>query len=103
MLAQVPAGTTRSWPTVVGYRLRSVLLDEPTAIVHDWFQGFHGSERVVDTIRSGFFGEEGAPDILTFAAARQILPDELAARIVRESQLSSLPGVRQVGHEAGRW
>jgi glycosyltransferase involved in cell wall biosynthesis len=87
----------------VGYRLRSVLLDEPTAIVHDWFQGMHGSERVVDTIRSGLFGRDRKPDILTFAAARDVLPDELAERIVRESRLSSLPGLRQAGHRTGRW
>ena len=65
---------------MVGYRLRSVLLDEPTAIVHDWFQGMHGSERVVDTIRSGLFGRDRAPDILTFVAARDVLPAELRAR-----------------------
>jgi glycosyltransferase involved in cell wall biosynthesis len=80
-----------------------VLLDEPTAIVHDWFQGMHGSERVVETMRSGLFRPEREPDILTFAAAREVLPPELAQRIVRESWLSSLPGVRQVGREAGRW
>jgi glycosyltransferase involved in cell wall biosynthesis len=78
-------------------------LDEPTAIVHDWFQGMHGSERVVDAIRSGLFRQEREPDILTFAAARDVLPGELARRIVRESRLAALPGVRQVGREAGRW
>lgn len=80
-----------------------MLLDEPTAIVHDWFQGMHGSERVVETMRSGLFQRGREPDILTFAAARDVLPPELARRIVRESRLGSLPGVRQVGREAGRW
>jgi glycosyltransferase involved in cell wall biosynthesis len=80
-----------------------VLLEEPTAIVHDWFQGMHGSERVVDLIRSGFFDDGREPDIFTFAAAREVLPDELARSIVRESRLGSLPGIRQVGREAGRW
>jgi glycosyltransferase involved in cell wall biosynthesis len=80
-----------------------VLLDEPTALVHDWFQGMHGSERVVETIRSGLFGAGREPDILTFAAARDVLPDELALRIVRESRLGTLPGIRQVGRESGRW
>ena len=80
-----------------------MLLDEPTAIVHDWFQGMHGSERVVDTIRSGLFAGDREPDILTFAAAREVISDELARRIVRESRLSSLPGIRQVGHRPGRW
>jgi glycosyltransferase involved in cell wall biosynthesis len=87
----------------VGYRLRSVLLEEPTAIVHDWFQGMHGSERVVDLIRTGFFGDGLEPDIFTFAAARELLPDELAERIVGESRLGSLPGIRQVGRDDGRW
>lgn len=78
-------------------------IGEPTAIAHDWFQGMHGSERVVDLIRSGLFGDERLPDIFTFAAARNVLSDELAHRIVRESRLGSLPGIRQVGREAGRW
>jgi glycosyltransferase involved in cell wall biosynthesis len=78
-------------------------IDEPGAIVHDWFQGMHGSERVVDTIRTGLFGREREPDILTFAAARDVIPEALAERIVRESRLGSMPGIRQVGREAGRW
>jgi glycosyltransferase involved in cell wall biosynthesis len=78
-------------------------IDEPTAIAHDWFQGMHGSERLVDLIRSGLFGDERRPDIFTFAAARNVLPEELAHRIVRESRLGSLPGIRQVGRKAGRW
>lgn len=80
-----------------------MLLDEPTALVHDWFQGMHGSERVVDAIRTGLFRAEGEPDILTFAAAKGVIPDELARRIVRESRLASLPGIRQAGREGGRW
>lgn len=78
-------------------------LGERTAIVHDWFQGMHGSERVVDTIRTGLFEHDRQPDIFTFAAARELIPDELARRIVRESRLTTLPGVRQVGREPGRW
>ena len=87
----------------MGYRLDLVLLDEPTAIAHDWFQGMHGSERVVDRIRSGLFGYDRQPDIVTFAAAREVLPNELTRCIVRESRLSSLPGIRQVGRHGGRW
>jgi glycosyltransferase involved in cell wall biosynthesis len=87
----------------VGYRLRPVLLDEPTAIVHDWFQGMHGSERVVDLIRSDLVGDGNEPDIFTFGVAREVIPDELAHRIVHESRLASLPGIRQVGREPGRW
>ncbi|MDQ3721794.1 MAG: glycosyltransferase [Actinomycetota bacterium] len=74
-----------------------------TAIVHDWFQGFHGSERVVDAIRSGLFEPGNRPDVFTFHAARELLPPELAGSIVRESRLASLPGMRQRGHDPGLW
>ena len=80
-----------------------MLLDEPTAIVHDWFQGMHGSERLVETLRSGLFRSDRGPDVLTFTAAREVIPDELARRIVRESRVAALPGIRQVGRSAGRW
>jgi glycosyltransferase involved in cell wall biosynthesis len=73
------------------------------AIVHDWFQGFHGSERVVEAMRSGLFAPGHAPDIFTFHAARELLPEPLARAIVRESRLTRLPGIRQRGHEPGRW
>ena len=72
-----------------------------TAIVHDWFQGFHGAERVVDAMRAGLFA--AAPDIYTFHAARPLLPPELASTIVRESRLASLPGIRQREHAPGLW
>ena len=75
----------------------------PTAIVHDWFQGFHGSERVVEAMRAGLFAPGNEPDMYTFHAARELLPPELAARIVRESRVARLPGVRQHGHDPGRW
>jgi glycosyltransferase involved in cell wall biosynthesis len=78
-------------------------IGERTAIVHDWFQGYHGSERVVETIRAGLFPSSNPPDIFTFHAARELLPPELAGRIVRESRLGRLPGVRQHGHDPGRW
>ena len=78
-------------------------LDLPTAIVHDWFQGFHGSERVVEAMRSGLFAPGREPDVYTFHAARELLPPKLAARIVRESRMARLPGVRQRGHDPGRW
>jgi len=76
---------------------------EPTAIVHDWFQGMHGSERVVEAMRSGLFPPDNGPDIFTFAAAHELLPPELSRRIRRESRLARLPGVRQRGHGQGRW
>lgn len=73
------------------------------AIVHDWFQGFHGAERVVDAMRTGLFAGDTAPDVYTFHAARTLLPPELSAAIVGESRLAALPGVRQRGHDPGRW
>jgi glycosyltransferase involved in cell wall biosynthesis len=75
----------------------------PVALIHDWFQGYHGSERVVEVLADDVLAEAGRVDVLTFHAARELLPARLAARIVRESRLSRLPGVRQVGHDPGRW
>jgi len=74
-----------------------------TAIVHDWFQGYHGAERTVEAIRSGLFSPPNAPDVFTFHAARELLPHALAKSIVRESRLARLPGVRQRGEDPGRW
>ena len=73
------------------------------AIVHDWFQGYHGAERTVEAIRSVLVGQGSEPDIFTFHAARELLPPELAAAIVGESRLAALRGVRQRGHDPGRW
>jgi glycosyltransferase involved in cell wall biosynthesis len=75
----------------------------PVAIVHDWFQGYHGSERVVEALADDVLAEAGRVDVFTFSAARELLPPRLAARIVRESRPSRLPGLRQVGHDPGRW
>jgi glycosyltransferase involved in cell wall biosynthesis len=75
----------------------------PVAIVHDWFQGYHGSERVVEVLADDVLAEASRVDVLTFQAARELLPPRLAARIVRESRLARLPGLRQVGHDPGRW
>ena len=74
-----------------------------TAIVHDWFQGFHGSERVVDAMRTGLFASDNQPDIFTFHAAAAVLPPDLERAIVKESRLAALPGIRQRGHDPGRW
>jgi glycosyltransferase involved in cell wall biosynthesis len=71
-----------------------------SAIVHDWFQGYHGSERTVAAMLDLFVRD---PDILTFHAARDLLPDRLATAIVQESRLARLPGIRQQGHDPGRW
>lgn len=75
----------------------------PVAIVHDWFQGYHGSERVVEVLADDVLAEAGRVDVFTFHAARELLPPRLGARIVRESRPSRLPGLRQVGHDPGRW
>lgn len=74
---------------------------QPVAIVHDWFQGYHGSERVVEVLADDVLAEASRVDIYTFHAARELLPAKLAARIVRESRPTRLPGVRQVGHDPG--
>jgi glycosyltransferase involved in cell wall biosynthesis len=70
------------------------------AIVHDWFQGFHGSERTVAAMFDVF---ERDPDVFTFHAAHELLPERLERAIVKESRLARLPGVRQRGHDPGRW
>src|SRR4051794_10404097 len=75
----------------------------PGAIVHDWFQGYHGSERVVEALADDVLAEASRVDVFTFHAARELLPPRLAARIVRESRPTRLPGLRQVGHDPGRW
>jgi len=75
----------------------------PVAIVHDWFQGYHGSERVVAALADDVLAEASRVDVFTFHAERELLPPRLAARIVRESKPSRLPGLRQVGHDPGRW
>jgi glycosyltransferase involved in cell wall biosynthesis len=77
------------------------MTDRRAAIVHDWFQGYHGSERVVETMRTGLF--EHPPDVFTFHAEKSLLPPGLAASIRQESRLASLPGLRQRGHDPGRW
>lgn len=71
-----------------------------SAIVHDWFQGFHGAERTVASMLDLFARD---PDIFTFQAARELLPARLSSAIVKESRLSRLPGIRQRGHDPGRW
>jgi glycosyltransferase involved in cell wall biosynthesis len=75
-----------------------------TAIVHDWFQGFHGAERVVEAMVSDTFAiGDQPPDIYTFHAAHELLPAHLSARIVRESRLARQPFFRQRGHDPGHW
>ena len=47
-----------------------------SAIAHDWFQGFHGAERTVAAMLDVF---ERDPDVFTFQAARELLPDAAGA------------------------
>jgi glycosyltransferase involved in cell wall biosynthesis len=73
------------------------------AIVHDWLQGYHGSERVVEAMRTDVFGGPIPPDVYTFVAARDRIPSELAAAVTRESALARLPGFRPRASGDGRW
>lgn len=73
------------------------------AIVHDWFAGLFGSERVVEAMRTGLFDPESPPDIFTFHAAHERLPAGLSDAIVRESRLAALPGLRQRGERPGHF
>ena len=55
-----------------------------SAIAHDWFQGFHGAERTVAAMLDVF---ERDPDVFTFQAARELLPERLARAIAGESRV----------------
>lgn len=77
--------------------------DVRPAIVHDWFQGFHGAERVVDALVQDVFARARTPDIYTFHAAHAVIPERLSSLIVRESRLGRLPGLRQRDHTPGAW
>jgi glycosyltransferase involved in cell wall biosynthesis len=85
----------------VSSSLRPVL--RRTALVHDRFGGYFGSEQVVDVLRGGLFDRDNPPDIFTFYAAHDRLPPELAARIRQVSRLTKLPGMRQRGVAPGAW
>jgi glycosyltransferase involved in cell wall biosynthesis len=73
------------------------------ALVHDWFAGLYGSERVVETMRTGLFEPSTSPDVFTFHAAHEVLPPGLSAAIVKESRLAALPGMRQRGRSQGHF
>jgi glycosyltransferase involved in cell wall biosynthesis len=73
------------------------------AIVHDWIQGYHGSERAVDALVHDVFGDADAVDVFSFSAVPELVPRELAAHIRGSSRLAALPGLRQRGHDPGRW
>ena len=84
--APVPTPPGDSGVSAIGTGVRA-------ALIHDWLQGFHGSERVVEAIRTGLFEPPG-PDVLTFHADRHLLPPDLAAAVVRESRLGRAMGER---------
>ncbi len=73
------------------------------AIVHDWIQGYHGSERTVNALIHDVFGDADAVDVFSFSAVPELVPRELAAHIRGSSRLATLPGLRQQGHDPGRW
>jgi len=78
-------------------------LELRAAVVHDWFQGYHGAERAAHVMRRDLFAAGRAADVYTFHAAHELLPPELSSAIVHESRLARLPGIRQRGHASGRW
>lgn len=84
-------------------RLSPTFLDRRAAVVHDWFQGYHGSERVAHVMRRDLFHPNRPADVYTFHAAHELLPSDLSQAIVGESSLARLPGIRQRGHDPGRW
>jgi glycosyltransferase involved in cell wall biosynthesis len=73
------------------------------ALVHDWFAGMYGSERVVEAMRTGLFDPSTPPDVFTFHAAHEVLPEGLNQAIVAESRLPALPGLRQRGRGQGHF
>ncbi len=96
-------GGERDGTIGAGRALSASFAGRRVAIVHDWFQGFHGSERVVEAMATDVFADAAAVDILTFSAAREILPDTLNSRIRKVSAVSTVPGIRQREHAPGRW
>lgn len=56
-------------------------------IVHDWLQGMHGSERVVEVLQRLFV--DGA-DIATFMVDEKRVPATLTSRVVKTSVLPTL-------------
>ena len=73
------------------------------AIVHDWLQGMHGSERTVEAMITTAFRDAERCDLFTFHAAHDVLSETLSAAVVRDAALTHLPGIRQRDHDPGRW
>lgn len=58
---------------------------------------------MVEALTDDVLRDAATVDVFTFHAAHEILPERLSRRIVKESRLARLPGIRQVGHDPGRW
>jgi glycosyltransferase involved in cell wall biosynthesis len=73
------------------------------AIVHDWLQGMHGGERTVEAMLTTVFADAERCDLYTFHAAHDVISPTLSDAVVRDASISRLPGIRQRGHDPGRW
>ena len=49
------------------------------------------------------FADAEACDVFTFHAAHDVLSPALSAAVVRDAAVTHLPGLRQRGHDPGRW
>lgn len=58
---------------------------------------------MVEALLSSCFPGAARTDVYTFSAERSLLPNHLAAAIVRESRFARAPVIRQRGHAPGRW
>jgi glycosyltransferase involved in cell wall biosynthesis len=63
----------------------------------------HGSERTVEAMLTGVFADAATCDVYTFHAAHEVLSPVLSAAVARDAAITHLPGIRQRGHEPGRW
>ena len=83
----------RTIGSVLGRPGRDVsLAGARVAIVHDWLQGMHGSERTVEAMITTAFSDAERCDVFTFHAAHDILSPTLSAAVVREAAVARLPG-----------
>jgi glycosyltransferase involved in cell wall biosynthesis len=73
------------------------------AIAHDWLQGMHGAERTVEAMLTTAFDDAEHCDVYAFHAAHDVLSPTLSAAVVRDASVTHLPGLRQNGHDPGRW
>ena len=99
-----PGGTRPCSSTLARMSSAAPWAGRPVAIVHDWFQGYHGAERVVEAIADDVLdrGEPGRrlhlPRREGSAAAAAGGADRAGSRAPRDCR-----ALRQVGHDPGRW